>query len=156
MYRPFSETRASATTHSVLVIFNISLFFRPLVIVYCHSPGECVGLPFSSLKRFPVIPTFGLPELTGWTECPSDLCPLSTHQQHPSGRHYVDGTNTKAMPRSILKFSKTQKTPDITMDDIQMEFSPVYNAESRTEYTIVLEGVEIVVSKFLAYCTGHI
>ncbi len=41
------------------------------------------------------------------------------------------------------------------MDDIQMEFSPVYNADSRTEYTIVLEGVEIMVSKFLAYCTGH-
>ncbi len=117
----------------------------------CHSSGDCIGLPFSSLNRFPVIPTFGLPELTGWTECPSDLCPLSSHQQHPAGRHSVDRIKIKAMPRSILKFSKTKNTHDNTMDNIQMELSPVYNADSKMEYTIVLKGVEVVVSKYIAY-----
>ena len=32
-----------------------------------------------------------------------------------------------------------------------MELSPVYNADSKMEYTIVLKGVEVMVSKYIAY-----
>ena len=113
--------------------------------------GDCIGLLFSPLQRFPVIPTFGLLELTGWTSCPSTQCPLNTHQQHPTGRYSVDGEKFKAVPKSILKFSKTQETPPNSNDDLVMEFNPTLTAESRIDYIVTLSGVKVLVSECMTF-----
>ena len=59
----------------------------------------------------------------------------------------VQGDNTKAMPKAILKFSKTLDTPASSHDDIVMQLTPSMNSETRTDYTLVVSrGIEILVS----------
>ena len=43
-----------------------SALFNYLSNIHAYT-GTCIGEPFSSPKRFPVIPPFGLPELAGQT-----------------------------------------------------------------------------------------
>ena len=67
---------------------------------FCEKKfGECTGLPYT--ERFPVIPTYGLEELTGWFLSPD---PVQEELRHPLGRHNPHGKHM--FPRSVLMHSK--------------------------------------------------
>ena len=71
----------------------------PLPLHSFPSPGECTGLPYT--ERFPVIPTYGLEELTGWFPSPD---PVQEEIRHPLGRHNPHGKHM--FPRSVLMHSQ--------------------------------------------------
>lgn len=99
------------------------------------SPGECTGLPYT--ERFPVIPTYGLEELTGWFPSAD---PVQEELQHPLGRHNPHGKHMSS--RSVLMHSKDDwiyLTPFIS-SEIPM---PVKN--------VPLSGVKVLVSKWSKY-----
>lgn len=110
------------------------------------SIGDCIGLPFTSVKRYPVIPTFGLEELTGsvtWP-CTAEGCPIDPYVQHPIGKQFVDGKKTVAVPRSMLKFQQWRDAPP-NMNNEAMVFSPSRSPDTAMEYNIILSGVQILV-----------
>ena len=84
---PFSPSFPSSSSHP-----SHPFSFPP-------SLGECTGLPYT--ERFPVIPTYGLEELTGWFPSPD---PVQEEIQHPLGRHNPHGKHM--FPRSVLMHSK--------------------------------------------------
>lgn len=77
-----------------------------IVLISIPFIGECAGMPFDSINRFPPIPTYGLNELTGWTECGKKECGFLSPVQKTSE---VDN-NRQSYSRSILKFSYTFKS----------------------------------------------
>ena len=111
-------------------ILHPALPFPPL-----SPPGECTGLPYT--ERFPVIPTYGLEELTGWFPSAD---PVQEELRHPLGRHNPHGKHM--FSRSVLMHSKDDwiyLTPFIS-SEIPM---PVKN--------VPLSGVKVLVSKWAKY-----
>lgn len=108
-----------------------------------HSfAGDCIGLPIGSTKRFPVLPTYGLHELTGWVSSTQSLLDF---QAHPVGSQLVKAPN-HAMPRALLKYSKAHDSPESSTDGISLQLLPVMGPSSVTSYTVKLtEGFEILV-----------
>ena len=75
------------------------------------TSGDCIGEPFHSPKRFPVVPPFGLAELAG---------PILTHQwsqlsseqrSHLNGAHPSPsgGQRSSMVPRAVLKLANPRK-----------------------------------------------
>ena len=122
---------------------SLERFFRPLAHFVprlssysCHCPGDCVGYPFTSLDRYPVIPPFGMPELAGWTTTDETKMPRkeSLQEWHPIGRHI---TKDRIIPRSIYRASNKDgrwlylAAPESTTTDVR---------------GITINGVHILVS----------
>ena len=79
--------------------------------------GNCIGLPFSSQHRFPVIPPYGLPELTGWYDyggnCPPGLC-------HPLAGALVLN-HTRMAARAAYESQRDQDRLTFVLDSIPAE-----------------------------------
>lgn len=67
-------------------------------------PGYCIGFPFTSEERFPVLPPFGISELAGWTTDKSKM-PQSLYTGqlqggawHAISRHF---SVEPVLPRSL-------------------------------------------------------
>ena len=104
--------------------------------------GDCIGLPIHSTKRFPVIPTYGLHELTGWVATSQELLDF---QAHPVGSHLVKKPKF-AMPRSLLKYTKAHDALENALDRITLQFLPVMGPSSRMDYSVEMtEEFEILV-----------
>ena len=86
------ETTTSATKN--LVAINIWVANDHLVYI-----GDCIGLPFTSTLRFPVISPFGVSEFAGWThdktKMPSSLIGKAGH---PMSQHF---SNQVTVPRAL-------------------------------------------------------
>lgn len=94
--------------------------------------GDCIGLPYSSVERFPVIPTYGLEELTGWFYS-SD--PLPSDQRHLLGRHVWQGE--RMFPRSVM----------IQDREVWLRLTPfISNKIHIPVKNVPLSGVELLVS----------
>lgn len=105
-------------------------------------PGDCIGLPIGSTKRFPVIPTYGLHELTGWVASTQNLADF---QAHPVGSLLVKKPS-HALPRALLKYTKAHDSPESSTDRITLQLLPVMGPSSVMKYTVELtEGFEILV-----------
>lgn len=105
--------------------------------------GDCIGLPLASTRRFPVIPTYGLHELTGWIA--SDKV-LLDFQAHPVGSLFVRKPKY-ALSRALLKITKAHDTPEGSLDRIYLQLLPVFGPSIITEYTVELtEGFDILVN----------
>lgn len=119
-------------------------------IVSSVFPGDCIGLPIGSTKRFPVLPTYGLHELTGWVSSATQS--LVDIQAHPVGSLLVKGPK-HAMPRALLKYTKAHDSPESSTDRIKLELLPVMGPSSVTKYTVKLtEGFEILVATCTFMC----
>ena len=128
-----------SVTHKTLWHCN-SLFTTMINLIYTW--GDCIGLPIGSTKRFPVIPTYGLHELTGWTVSGQELLDF---QAHPVGAHLVKKPNY-AMPRALLKYSKAHDTPESSSDRISLQFLPAMGPSSLMYYTVEMtKGFKILV-----------
>ena len=111
--------------------------------------GDCIGLPIGSTKRFPVVPTYGLHELTGWVSSPQRLYDF---QAHPVGSSLVKRPNY-AMPRALFKYTKAHDSPESSTDRIGLQLLPVMGPSSVMKYTVELtEGFEILV--YAAACSS--
>ena len=110
--------------------------------VYTIFPGDCIGLPIGSTKRFPVIPTYGLHELTGWVASTQSLLDFQTH--------LVGSLLVKdALPRALLKYTKAHDSPKSSTDRITLQLLPVMGPSSVMKYTVELtEGFEILVHSY--------
>ena len=89
--------------------------------------GDCIGLPFSSIKRFPIIPPYGLPELAGWK--------MSSSTQRPS--HAVNNRS-----KHTIVFIQQKKKLAVQKE---LVLQPV-NDHQLDIHNIPLSPVEIVVS----------
>ena len=109
-----------------------------------HTPilGSCINAPYTSLDRFPVIPTYGLHDLTGWIPCPSDYCKhLKPFLSHPVGQYAVE-QGEMALPRSVLKFTK-KKSGD---GEAVLKLLPVLDASSKMQHQLTISsGLKILV-----------
>ncbi len=63
---------------------------------HTHHTGDCIGLPFTSEDRFPVIPPYGIPALVGWYQYP-----YSPPVYHPIGKYSYNPPGKKPLARSI-------------------------------------------------------
>jgi hypothetical protein len=113
-----------------------------LHVISSIFPGDCIGLPIGSTKRFPVVPTYGLHELTGWVSSAQNV---PVYLAHPVGLPLVKGPN-HAMPRAVLKYTKAHDSPESFPDGIKLQLLPVMGPSSVIKYTVELtEGFEILV-----------
>lgn len=104
--------------------------------------GDCIGLPISSTERFPVVPTYGLHELTGWIVSNQKL---PDFQAHPVGSLLVKELS-HAMPRAVLKYTKAHDSPQNSIDRITLQLQPVMGQSTVINYTVKLsEGFDILV-----------
>ena len=65
------------------------------------SLGDCLGMPFSSTTRYPLMPTYGLKILTGWNVC-STTC-TQVEPEHSLGKFVRRNMAIKTYSRAILK-----------------------------------------------------
>lgn len=69
--------------------------------------GTCIGLPFTSTSRFPVIPPFGVPDWAGWTSNRSNMdSKLFGSALHPIGQHSMDET---MVPRALYMYDNNAR-----------------------------------------------
>jgi hypothetical protein len=57
------------------------------------------------------MPTYGMPELTGWISC-RNCTPYLYGQQHPSEKLFYKNSSVKAIARSLLKYRSKWKVAD--------------------------------------------
>ena len=100
--------------------------------------GDCIGLPYTSVERFPIIPPYGLPELAGWylTGQTPTFIPGKTTSLHPIGRHMGFPSHQFVLPRAFVLHHTRDK----------LWLRPYQFADSELDVNIPLSGVDILVS----------
>ena len=114
-----------------------------MCIMHFTILGDCIGLPFTSEIRFPVIPPFGLAELAGWTTDKSKMPQSLYTGQLKGGAWHVISRHLSidhVLPRAVYLAVKGKgrwiylTAPDSTTTVVS---------------NILIRGVKILVSHWL-------
>ena len=86
----------------------------------CAVLGNCIGLPFTSTKQFPVIPPFGISEFAGWTSNRSKMIYFFFGNAiHPISQHISEDI---AVPRAVYHSQNGRRFVYLVAPDSSTDF----------------------------------